>query len=355
MCAMDGSVQSWIQLPKVPVAPVGNLIDVKVLYWDWHALLGLDPDAKQSYVIRGLLEKRAITLLYGAGGLGKSWLALDIALHVASGSREWLGFPIEDSGPVLYIDADNAGKPSEVSRRVRALTQDLSQERPFFVVTAEHLFGDGAQQAFEVMSRIMHRVTPKLVVVDTFQALYADDPNDAGKVTRFRSRLLQLAGEHDAALLVCDHVTKSDVRTNADDGLAYGSVYKMNFARIAIQMKQSEGEDDTFELILAKSNNIAPQEKWHSRTIVRRSDGNRVWHEVEVNAGASGEILEVLRSSNLPLTAKDIVERLEDQTSLRTVQRHLKALVSQGQVERFGGRGNATTYTIAKNPVSFCK
>lgn len=332
------------------VPTIGEVVGYNIPYWDWNALASLGSIAGDRYVVRGLLEMGAITWLYGAGGVGKSWLALDIGLHVASGASHWLGFPIVCTGPVLYVDADNAGRPVEVRRRIDALVYDWSQERPFYVIIADTLWGNS-----EVLHDVTERISAKLIIIDTFQALFADDPNDAGKITQFRNKLLELAEKNNAAILVCDHVTKSDARANSDDGLAYGSVFKMNFARIAVLVRSVNDDDDTLELKLIKNNNMEEEARWYCRTIVRRSENGRVYHENAPDAGVSGEIIQVLQA-NVPLTAKDIQRRLEDRgvvVAERSVRAHLKELRSQGYVSCEGGRGKRTNYRLISGGLKY--
>lgn len=57
-------------------------------------------------LIEGVLDKGTIALLYGKWGTGKSFIALDQALSVATG-RPWQGRPTQP-GKVLYVAAEGA-------------------------------------------------------------------------------------------------------------------------------------------------------------------------------------------------------------------------------------------------------
>jgi len=61
-----------------------------------------------TYLIDGVLPENAAVMLYGAPGDGKTFLALDIALTVASSSREWFGKAVRN-GRVVYIAAEGLG------------------------------------------------------------------------------------------------------------------------------------------------------------------------------------------------------------------------------------------------------
>ena len=66
-----------------------------------------------------MVPSRAITLLLGPPGSGKSWLAYSLALAVARGDR-WLGIePPARQGPVLILNYDNP--TPEMGRRFKKL------------------------------------------------------------------------------------------------------------------------------------------------------------------------------------------------------------------------------------------
>src|SRR5829696_341932 len=56
------------------------------------------------WLVRRLLPKRGFCVLYGESGAGKSFVALDLALSVATG-RPWAGLKV-CTGPVRYIVAE---------------------------------------------------------------------------------------------------------------------------------------------------------------------------------------------------------------------------------------------------------
>lgn len=67
------------------------------------------------WIVRGLIPQRALAGLYGRGGTYKSFIALDLALHIATGRAEWGGAAIRTHGNVLYISGEG-----DISPRVRA-------------------------------------------------------------------------------------------------------------------------------------------------------------------------------------------------------------------------------------------
>jgi RecA-family ATPase len=74
----------------------------------------------------GWLPSGLVSLLAATPGTGKSYLALDLAHRVISGTEFPNGSPVLTPGPVVYVDAENT--PSVFKKRVqtwspRALAQ----------------------------------------------------------------------------------------------------------------------------------------------------------------------------------------------------------------------------------------
>ena len=61
------------------------------------------------YLIKGLLDRGALSCVYGAPNCGKTFAALDLAAHVAAG-RTWHGHRAAGAGgPVIYVTAEGGG------------------------------------------------------------------------------------------------------------------------------------------------------------------------------------------------------------------------------------------------------
>ena len=98
-----------------------------------HIPLQLDRD----YVIKGWLDRNAVSVLYGEPNTGKSFLALDIAHHVQLG-RSWAGQRVRP-GNVLYIAAEGGAL---FANRVAALDSP-----GFWVMTGALHLPDGCRES----------------------------------------------------------------------------------------------------------------------------------------------------------------------------------------------------------------
>lgn len=95
------------------LAPVG-----KKPMFEFQGLADFMRRPLPQWVIKGVLPKAALGVLYGASGSGKSFLALDMAISVARGEN-WRGARTTQGG-VAYVVAEGAGG---FTARVRAYCQ----------------------------------------------------------------------------------------------------------------------------------------------------------------------------------------------------------------------------------------
>jgi hypothetical protein len=69
----------------------------------WDEIRELEIEVE--WIVNKIIPKNAITLLYGRGGIGKTWLGMDFARSIGSGSQ-FLGFETQKS-LVVYVDFEN--------------------------------------------------------------------------------------------------------------------------------------------------------------------------------------------------------------------------------------------------------
>jgi hypothetical protein len=131
-------------------------------------LSGIAIGAEPEWLIKGLMPARGLLVLYGRPGSGKSFLALDVALHLAAG-RPWGGVATRQSG-VIYV----ASEASQGMRKrvVAALEHHgMSRSLPFALVTVAPDLGQrdnsASRLAEEILEQIPKGFNPGLIVLDT--------------------------------------------------------------------------------------------------------------------------------------------------------------------------------------------
>ncbi|MFJ5222791.1 AAA family ATPase [Streptomyces sp. NPDC088400] len=143
-------------------------------------------------VLKGYLYRGTVARMYGASGSMKSFLALDVAIHVANG-WDWYGHRVE-AGPVVYIVAEGA---AGVWKRGAAWQQHHGKKigpnlkflpRPVQVTGPE----------WDALVAACERLRPVLVVLDTqARVTVGVDENsntDMGEVVALVDRLKATTG-----------------------------------------------------------------------------------------------------------------------------------------------------------------
>lgn len=135
----------------------------------------LTPRLERSYLVKGWLNRGELSMLVGPSNVGKSFLAVDLAHHVAKGLA-WHGVRVT-AGPVLYIAAEGAGG---FVNRVAAL-----HEPRFWVLPVPVTLIGGESSDAEPLAEIVAELARThgryaLIVVDTMARVMGGADENAG-------------------------------------------------------------------------------------------------------------------------------------------------------------------------------
>lgn len=161
------------------------------------------------YVVKGLLQRQEYAMIYGAPGEGKTFVALDIAYHVAAG-KPWMERKVHQ-GTVLYVGFEAYGG---LASRALALKQHYGDtDVPlYFAPGGFNLRELAGRQALGALMASLPK-PPSLIVFDTFAyALAGGDENAAKDVSAFNEAVQALIANTGACVLVIHHTGKDASR-----------------------------------------------------------------------------------------------------------------------------------------------
>lgn len=159
------------------------------------------------WAVDGLIPEGA-TILAGKPKMGKSWLALNLALAVASGGLA-LGKIAVEQGEVLYLALEDG--PRRLQRRLRKLTEPIGVKAPAALLLTCNWarWNEGGLAALATCLREHPRT--RLIIIDTLakvrskrvlsDSLYAEDYEAIGTVQ-------SLALEAGVSIMVLTHTRK---------------------------------------------------------------------------------------------------------------------------------------------------
>lgn len=168
-----------------------------------------DAPETEQWLVASLWGRAAVGILGGAPKCCKSWLALELAVSVASRTPCLGRFAALDPGSVmLYMAEDSA---SVVKTRLAGLCAHRGiglEGMPIDVITAPSVRIDRERDQ-ERLLQTVRRSAPRLLVLDPFVRLHRVDENDAGQVSAVLGYLRTLQRELDVAVLVVHHARKN--------------------------------------------------------------------------------------------------------------------------------------------------
>lgn len=162
----------------------------------------------QSWLIRSFWARAGVGMIGGAPKCCKSWLGLDMALSVASGTPCLDRFTVDAPGPALiYLAEDTA---SSVRHRIDALAGhrglDLAQ-LDLFAITSPVLRLDLARDQ-QALQRTLQRFRPRLLLLDPLVRLHRLDENSAADISGLLGFLRELQRRFECAVVLVHHASK---------------------------------------------------------------------------------------------------------------------------------------------------
>jgi hypothetical protein len=167
----------------------------------------LEPEAPR-FLVDTLWAQQAVGIVGGEPKCGKSFLALHLAVAVASGTPCLGRYNVARKGPVLLYPAEDS-QPI-VRDRLAGISHSAGvslDALDVFVITAPALRLDTAADR-ERLGRSVVRHRPVLLILDPFVRLHRIDENASGEVAPLLAFLRQLQRTHGVAILVVHHARK---------------------------------------------------------------------------------------------------------------------------------------------------
>ena len=174
-------------------------------------------ESAQRWLVEGLWGASSVGVIGGAPKCAKTWLGLDMALSVATGTACLGKYAVPEPGPVLVYLAEDA--LLVVRQRVAGMARhrglDLARVA-IHVITAPVLRLDRDRDRARLLETAK-RLRPRLLVLDPLVRLHGIDENHAGEVAELLAYFRSLQRQLDLSVLLVHHTRK-----NASGGVAAG-------------------------------------------------------------------------------------------------------------------------------------
>ena len=305
-----------------------------------------DRPRHQHWLIDTLWGREAVGIIGGEPKCGKSFLALDLAVAVASGVPCLRHFPAAQPGPVLMYAAEDAGHlvRSRLEGIARAAATPFHHlDIAVIDVPALRLDHHSDRQG---LHQTVERLTPRLLVLDPLVRLHGVDENAVAEIAPILGFLRDLQRQFNTAVVLVHHARKSaaarpgqalrgssELHAWGDSNLYLrrrkGQIVMTVEHRAAVGLNDIELKlaDDGQGAALRLRHDTAHDDAPHCETPEQR-------------------IIAVLADAQQPLSQRQIRERAA--TRHTTVATLLATLVREGRVEHDAAGGYRIVDTATK-------
>ena len=247
-----------IPRPKLGGVKVGNLSRKPLRLTDHYLKTFEGEPPEQKWIIENKIPLGVAGIVAGPGGVGKSYLMLDLALKVAGGDQgmhqEWaFGGRVVHNGKVVYITAEDSR--DAIHRRLAAIPDPTIRERAKDNLIIVALPDEGGAfsmigkeyddyyptPAYNDLRKQIIEINPDLMILDPLQPFAAADVNsDPAAAQAWWTQVNELCAKLKITILVTHHMRKEgtwSIRKAAQAREAIrGTTALVDGARIAIAM-----------------------------------------------------------------------------------------------------------------------
>ena len=220
---------------------------------------------KQEFLWNPYIPIGEITVMFAAGGTGKSYATIGIAADVTAGrTLPQDGIPSTTTNPetVLIISAEDTA--STIKNRMQEIGGN--PDNCILLKTPKNL-NELQEDSFllpqdkddiahiEAFANLLKEIKPKLVIIDPWSVYIGNDKNmnKSNDMRGITTVLTTLAKEYHCAILIVAHVNKMPQMENANNAVS-GSTALIDAARSALCVRSFGADSDRRVIIQTKAN-----------------------------------------------------------------------------------------------------
>jgi hypothetical protein len=293
------------------------------------------PECRQSWLIEHLWSHQAVGIIGGSPKSGKTWLALEIAVSVASGSPCLNTFAVSAPGPVLLYAAED---PATALRdRVQTLAQVHGVDfrgLDLHIITIDALRLDRPDHQ-DRLEATLQAYRPALLILDPLVRVHAIDENIAGQVAALLGYLRSLQRKTGAAIALVHHVRKNASATAGAGNSLRGSGDLYAWVDSFLYLRSHQGQR-----LLSAEHRSAPAFGPVALELVQAAATGTYLKIASAGShpstptenGLASRIVQLLTTAPEPLTIENLRSHL--QVRNQRVVEAIRELAAQGRIQR---------------------
>lgn len=180
-----------------------------------NEILEMEPESPD-FVVKPLIARGSVMMFYGESGRGKTSALYQLAHAVAEDEDDWLGFEVESSGPVIFLELDMMKSETRIFLdRVR--DENLTSDSVYLPTGNWSGFNILNDQDMADLEHVCNRIEPAVVIVDTVEDAYHSAGGSTPQTVQNVLKRLQTATEP-ASLVFSRHTRKSTKSWSESEG-----------------------------------------------------------------------------------------------------------------------------------------
>ena len=262
------------------------------------------------------LQKVGVASIVGSSDTGKSSFLRQLALSIALGKEEFIGFKLNtDTQNVIYVSTedDKFSTNSSIKKQLIELEVDSNIE------DLKHLdFIFDTENLLDSLIDILSEKEVDLIVIDAFTDVFNDEINSNTKVRNFLSQYHNLAIKHNCLVIFLHHNGKRTESASPSKNNIIGSQAFEAKMRSVLEVRQ--GKDDEYRLLtLLKCNFLSSVYK--NKSYVLKFSENLVFHNT--NKEIAIGVHKIPKKDN-PEIIKEVMKLHAEKLSTRKIEEQLK-------------------------------
>jgi hypothetical protein len=297
------------------------------------------PDVEPDWMVDQLFTVGSNGWVAAEPKVGKSWVVLELAYALSTGSPFLGRFAIKQPRRVLYIQEEDT--ETRVKRRlVRLIAGDATRSAPsdeYFRYVIRLGFKLDSLPWLEALRQDIMAHKPEVVIMDVFNRLHGADENNQKEMTELLNRLIRLNTDYGCSFLLVHHNKKAqaglDVRANQ---MIRGSGVLAGWAECSLYLRRAK---EQHTIIVTPESKDAPEMDDFTITLADTEDGGMFLqvgeHEPEARMPKGDrdviDAVERITARGEPATVRAVVAELGKDRS--TIQARLKRLTQSGYLD----------------------
>lgn len=312
-----------------------------------------------SWIVKKLIPADATGIIFGETGSYKSFIAIDLSLHIAHG-LPWCNHKTT-KGSVFFIAGEGG---AGLFRRIEAWhnSHDLSPETGQLFVCPTPIALNDPKNSNEVMQVIKQRAettgSPKLIVIDTLSQNFSGVENDSSDIADYMRTIIYEIRKHFAgsSILIIHHTGHSNKdRMRGAYSLIANSdfVYRLegsNLSSVLTAQKMKDSELPSPVLFNLKAIELGKDEDGETITsLIAIFDGvssSNMQVSMRKHGKHTAKFFKALTDLGNSTTEAELCEKfvelnspqLQRESSLKAFKRELKVLKTANMVRLSSGR-----------------